>query len=78
MRWPGSVSVTEVGPRDGFQMEAGFIPTDVKVRLINALALTGLHEIQATSFVHPKAIPQLRFPGSSLRRWCCGSDRRTA
>ncbi len=60
MRWPGSVSVTEVGPRDGFQMEAAFIPTDVKVRLINALSLTGLHEIQATSFVHPKAIPQLR------------------
>ena len=60
MRWPGSVSVCEVGPRDGFQMEAAFIPTDVKVRLIDALSLTGLHEIQATSFVHPQAIPQLR------------------
>jgi hydroxymethylglutaryl-CoA lyase len=60
MRWPGSVTVCEVGPRDGFQMETAFIPTDVKVRLINTLSLTGLHEIQVTSFVHPKAIPQLR------------------
>jgi hydroxymethylglutaryl-CoA lyase len=60
MRWPGSVTVCEVGPRDGFQMEAAFIPTEVKVRLINALSRTGVHEIQATSFVHPKAVPQLR------------------
>ncbi|TMJ07789.1 MAG: hydroxymethylglutaryl-CoA lyase, partial [Bacillati bacterium ANGP1] len=41
-------------------MEHTFIPTEVKVRLINALSRTGLREIQATSFVHPKAIPQLR------------------
>jgi hydroxymethylglutaryl-CoA lyase len=60
MRWPGSATVCEVGPRDGFQMETAFIPTDVKVRIINALSRTGVHEIQATSFVHPKAIPQLR------------------
>jgi hydroxymethylglutaryl-CoA lyase len=60
MRWPGSVTVCEVGPRDGFQMETAFIPTEVKIRLINALSRTGVHEIQATSFVHPKAIPQLR------------------
>ena len=60
MQRPGSISVCEVGPRDGFQMETAFIPTDVKVRVINALSRTGLHEIQATSFVHPRAIPQLR------------------
>jgi hydroxymethylglutaryl-CoA lyase len=60
MRWPGSVTVCEVGPRDGFQMETAFIPTEVKIRLINGLSRTGVHEIQATSFVHPKAIPQLR------------------
>jgi hydroxymethylglutaryl-CoA lyase len=60
MRWPGSVTLCEVGPRDGFQMEATFIPTDVKVRVINSLSRTGLPEIQATAFVHPKAIPQLR------------------
>ena len=60
MPWPEAVTVCEVGPRDGFQMEHTFIPTEVKVRLINALSRTGLREIQATSFVHPKAIPQLR------------------
>ena len=60
MRWPGSVTVCEVGPRDGFQMEAAFIPTETKIRLVNALSRTGLPEIQTTSFVHPKAIPQLR------------------
>jgi hydroxymethylglutaryl-CoA lyase len=50
----------EVGPRDGFQMETAFIATEVKIRLINALSGTGVPEIQATSFVHPTAIPQLR------------------
>ncbi len=60
MRWPDAVTVHEVGPRDGFQMEKPFIPTEVKIRLINALSHTGLREIQATSFVHPQAIPQLR------------------
>ncbi|HYM91417.1 MAG TPA: hydroxymethylglutaryl-CoA lyase [bacterium] len=60
MRWPDAVTVHEVGPRDGFQMEKPFIPTEVKIRLIDALSHTGLREIQATSFVHPQAIPQLR------------------
>jgi hydroxymethylglutaryl-CoA lyase len=58
-RLPASAVVCEVGPRDGFQMEKEFIPTARKVELIDALARTGLTEIQATSFVHPKAIPQL-------------------
>jgi hydroxymethylglutaryl-CoA lyase len=58
-RLPSSAVVCEVGPRDGFQMEKEFIPTARKVELIDALARTGLTEIQATSFVHPKAIPQL-------------------
>jgi hydroxymethylglutaryl-CoA lyase len=58
-RLPSSAVVCEVGPRDGFQMEKEFIPTARKVELIDALARTGLAEIQATSFVHPKAIPQL-------------------
>jgi hydroxymethylglutaryl-CoA lyase len=59
LTWPESVSICEVGPRDGFQMEAAFIPTDVKVEIIDALARTGLRRIQASSFVHPRAIPQL-------------------
>ena len=54
-----AVTICEVGPRDGFQMEAVLIPTETKIAIIDALSATGVREIQATSFVHPKAIPQL-------------------
>jgi hydroxymethylglutaryl-CoA lyase len=57
---PRQVRVIEVGPRDGFQMEQRFIPTALKVRTIEGLAAAGLGEIEATSFVHPQVIPQLR------------------
>jgi hydroxymethylglutaryl-CoA lyase len=53
-----SVSVREVAPRDGLQNEAP-IPTDAKVALIDALSGTGVQRIEAVSFVHPKAIPQM-------------------
>ena len=53
-----SASVREVAPRDGLQNEAP-IPTDAKVRLIDALSGTGVRRIEAGSFVHPKAIPQM-------------------
>jgi hydroxymethylglutaryl-CoA lyase len=53
------VSIVEVGPRDGFQMEKSFIPTDLKVRVIDLLSEAGLRSIEATSFVNPKAIPQM-------------------
>jgi hydroxymethylglutaryl-CoA lyase len=53
------VTVCEVGPRDGFQMEKEFIPTARKIDIVNALSRTGVSEIQVTSFMHPKAIPQL-------------------
>ncbi len=53
------VRVYEVGPRDGLQNEALPIPTDAKLRFIDLLADAGLREIEATSFVSPKAIPQL-------------------
>jgi hydroxymethylglutaryl-CoA lyase len=53
------VRVYEVGPRDGLQNEADPIPTDAKVRFIQLLADAGLREIEATSFVSPRAIPQL-------------------
>jgi len=57
---PGTVELCEVGPRDGFQMEDTFIPTDLKVDTIRALADAGLPRIQVTSFVHPKWVPQMR------------------
>jgi hydroxymethylglutaryl-CoA lyase len=53
------VRVYEVGPRDGLQNEATPIPTDTKLRFIDLLADSGLREIEATSFVAPRAIPQL-------------------
>ncbi|PSQ90467.1 MAG: hydroxymethylglutaryl-CoA lyase [Bacteroidetes bacterium QS_4_64_154] len=50
----------DVGPRDGFQYEDRFIPTDLKVEIITALADAGLPRIQATSFVHPEWVPQMK------------------
>jgi hydroxymethylglutaryl-CoA lyase len=55
---PGRVSIREVGPRDGLQNEAP-VPTEAKVRLLDALGRTGVGRIEAVSFVHPKAIPQM-------------------
>jgi hydroxymethylglutaryl-CoA lyase len=55
---PDRVSIREVGPRDGLQNEDP-VPTDAKVRLLDALSQTGVGRIEAVSFVHPKAIPQM-------------------
>jgi hydroxymethylglutaryl-CoA lyase len=52
------VSIREVGPRDGLQNEDP-VPTAAKVELIDALSGTGVGRIEAVSFVHPKAIPQM-------------------
>lgn len=56
---PTHVTVVEVGPRDGLQNEKGVVSTSDKVRFIDLLSATGLPVIEATSFVSPKAIPQL-------------------
>jgi hydroxymethylglutaryl-CoA lyase len=53
------VRITDVSPRDGLQNEAGIIPTADKVRLIELLCATGVDEIEVTSFVSPKWVPQL-------------------
>src|SRR5438067_1918642 len=60
MDLPSRVTITEVGPRDGLQNEGRWIETADKIRLIDALAAAGVGAIEATSFVHPKAIPQMR------------------
>ncbi len=60
LSFPQAVSIREVGPRDGLQNEAAWVETDRKIELINALSHTGLKRIEAVSFVHPKAIPQMR------------------
>ncbi|BAK65798.1 4-hydroxy 2-oxovalerate aldolase [Sphingobium sp. SYK-6] len=54
---PTRVHIKEEGPREGFQIEKGPISTDQKIRLIDALADTGLDHIQVTSFVHPQKVP---------------------
>jgi hydroxymethylglutaryl-CoA lyase len=55
---PGRISLREVGPRDGLQNEDP-VPTQAKVELIDTLSQTGVRRIEAVSFVHPKAIPQM-------------------
>jgi hydroxymethylglutaryl-CoA lyase len=59
MQLPKRVRVMEVGPRDGFQMEHQWIPTDRKIEIVNALSRAGFPAIQVTSMVHPRAVPNL-------------------
>jgi hydroxymethylglutaryl-CoA lyase len=56
---PDRVTVYEVGPRDGLQNESAVVPVEVKAEFITRLAGAGLTTIEATSFVHPKWVPQL-------------------
>jgi hydroxymethylglutaryl-CoA lyase len=58
-RLPRHVTIFEMGARDGLQNESALVATDDKVRYIDLLSETGLKWIEATSFVSPKAIPQL-------------------
>ena len=60
MKLPKRVTICEVGTRDGFQIEPDFIPTERKVEVVNRLSATGMPRIEVTSFVSPKAVPQLR------------------
>jgi hydroxymethylglutaryl-CoA lyase len=57
--FPAAVRIVEVGPRDGLQNEKALVPTAQKIRFINMLIEAGLPVIEATSFVSPRAIPQL-------------------
>ena len=68
--WDGArqrIYMQEVGPRDGLQVEQRFVATDEKIALVNALSDAGLVKIEVTSFVSPKAIPQLRDAETVLR-----------
>ena len=59
-RHPARVQIHEVAVRDGLQIEPRFLPTAEKIRLIDRLSRTGLAKIEVTSFVSPKAVPNLR------------------
>jgi hydroxymethylglutaryl-CoA lyase len=56
---PERVTIYEVGPRDGLQNEHGIVPTRVKAEFVRRLLAAGLPVIEATSFVHPRWVPQL-------------------
>lgn len=59
MAAPGPIRIVEVGPRDGLQNQAELVPTEVKIAFVDALSLSGFDEIEVSSFVSPKWIPQL-------------------
>lgn len=73
MQLPASVTVYEVGPRDGLQNEARNVPTVDKIRFIDALLAAGIRSIEITSFVSPRWIPQLADSAEVAR----GVSRRT-
>ncbi|MCA6094346.1 hydroxymethylglutaryl-CoA lyase [Streptomyces sp. SCA3-4] len=56
---PTRVRIHEVGPRDGLQNEKTIVPTEVKAEFVRRLADAGLTTVEATSFVHPRWVPQL-------------------
>ena len=60
MNIPARVRIREVAPRDGFQSLEHFLPTSTKLEIIQAMATSGIREIEVTSFVSAKAVPQLR------------------
>lgn len=59
MKYPPSITVREVSPRDGLQGEVQLIATEDKVRLVDMLSAAGFKRINVTSFVSPKAVPQM-------------------
>lgn len=76
-RLPRAVRIVEVGPRDGLQNQSRQIPTDVKVEWIRRLDAVGLSEIEATSFVHPKWVPQLADATPLLAELARGAPLKT-
>lgn len=57
--WPTKIQIVEVGSRDGLQNLPDFVPTEKKMELIRLMASAGVKQMEVTSFVHPKAIPQM-------------------
>jgi hydroxymethylglutaryl-CoA lyase len=65
---PEQVTIYEVGARDGLQNESAVLPTEVKAEFLHRLAGAGLRVLEATSFVHPKWVPQLADASDLLLR----------
>ncbi|MBI4998760.1 MAG: hydroxymethylglutaryl-CoA lyase [Rhodocyclales bacterium] len=68
---PDRVKIVEVGPRDGLQNEARFVPTATKLELIERLGACGLRSIEATAFVSPKWVPQMADSTELMRGLNC-------
>jgi hydroxymethylglutaryl-CoA lyase len=56
---PKRITISEVGPRDGLQIEKRLLPVDEKIALVDRLSATGLTRIEVSAFVHPKVVPQM-------------------
>ncbi|HEX4727462.1 MAG TPA: hydroxymethylglutaryl-CoA lyase [Jatrophihabitans sp.] len=65
---PDRVTICEVGPRDGLQNESAIVPVEVKVEFIQRLVAAGHRLVEATSFVHPKWVPQLADAEELMRK----------
>lgn len=76
MELPQQVTIVEVGPRDGLQNEPFFMETGLKINLINRLIKSGFKRIEATSFVSPEWVPQLRDAEAVIRGIDKGPDVR--
>ncbi|GAA6201364.1 hydroxymethylglutaryl-CoA lyase [Aquicoccus sp. SU-CL01552] len=58
--FPAEVRITEVGPRDGLQALPDWVPTEAKIAMVNDLIAAGLRQFEVSSFVSPRAVPQMR------------------
>ncbi len=75
MNLPNNITIIEVGPRDGLQNEKNFVPTDVKKEFIFKLKESGVKEMELTSFVSPKWVPQMQ-DASDIVDSCLTIDSR--
>jgi hydroxymethylglutaryl-CoA lyase len=75
MNLPKNATIIEVGPRDGLQNEKNFVPTDVKKDFIFRLKQSGIKEMELTSFVSPKWVPQMQ-DASEIVDSCMTIDSR--
>ncbi|MEH7073928.1 hydroxymethylglutaryl-CoA lyase [Neobacillus drentensis] len=72
---PKKVTIIEVGPRDGLQNEKSFVPTDIKKQFIGELWKAGFQEMELTSFVSPKWVPQMG-DAAEIAVDCLNADAR--
>ncbi|MGB8961046.1 MAG: hydroxymethylglutaryl-CoA lyase, partial [Pseudonocardiaceae bacterium] len=73
---PARVTIWEVGARDGLQNEPAVVPVEVKAEFLDRLAGAGLRVIEATSFAHPRWVPQLADAAELLELLTAGEGVR--